>query len=80
MQLTSTGSKPGYFMYIGPVSEKTWQFEKYYDDPKRKRDELAKQVTNVHSGQKHPILKGCISFQKRVLKKSGQKKTALQRQ
>ena len=34
-------------MYIGQGSEKTWQFDKYYDDPEGKRDELAKQVTNV---------------------------------
>ena len=27
-------NKPGYFMYIGPGSEKTWNFEMYPDDPK----------------------------------------------
>ena len=36
--------KPGYFMYIGPGSEKTLNFEKYPDDPEGKWDELAKQV------------------------------------
>ena len=61
--------KPGYFMYIGPGSGKTWHFEKYFDDPKGKWDELAKQVTNVYSVQKHPILKGCLNFQRRILKK-----------
>ena len=37
--------KPGYFMYIGPCSEKTWNFQKYRDNPQGKWD--AKQVTNV---------------------------------
>ena len=46
--------KPGYFMYISPGSEKTWNFEKYPDDPKGKWDELAKQVTDVYLVQKHP--------------------------
>ena len=39
--------KPGYFMYIGAASEKTWHFEEYPDDPKGKRDELARQVKEV---------------------------------
>ena len=63
--------KPGYFMYIGPTSEKTWNFKKYPDDPKGKWDELAKQVTEVCLGQKHPLLKGGIDFQKGELKKGG---------
>ena len=63
--------KPGYFMYIGPASEKTWNFEKYPDDPKGKLDELANRVTEVYLGQKRPLLKGCIDFQKGELKKGG---------
>ena len=64
--------RPRYFVYIGPGSEKTWNFEKYPDNPKGKWDELAKQVTDVHLVQKHPILKGCINFQKGELKKGGE--------
>ena len=26
--------KPGYFMYIGPGSEKTWNFDQYPDNPR----------------------------------------------
>ena len=32
--------KPGYFMYIGPGSEKTWNSEEKYPDVKGKWDEL----------------------------------------
>ena len=35
-------------------------------------DELAKQVTDVYLVQKHPILKGCINFQKGELKRGGE--------
>ena len=58
-------------MYTGPGSEKTWNFEKYLYDPKRKCDELEKQRLDVNLVQKHPILKRCINFQKRELKKGG---------
>ena len=51
-------------MYIGPSSGKTWNLEKYSDDPTRNWDELAKPVTDVYLVQKHPILKGGINFQK----------------
>ena len=62
-------NKHGYFMYIGPGSEKTWNFEKYFDDPEGNWDELAKQVTNLYLVQKHPILDRCRHFQKGDLKK-----------
>ena len=59
-------------MYIGPGSEKTWDFDKYPDKVKGKCDELAKQVTDVHLVQKHPILKGCLSSREGELKRGGE--------
>ena len=59
--------KPEYF--IGPGSEKTWNFEKCPGNPQGKWDELAKQVTDVYLVQTYPILKGYINFQKGELKK-----------
>ena len=59
-------------MYIVPGSEKTWNFEKYPDEPRRERDELARQVTEVYLVQKHSILKGCTKFQKGALKRSSE--------
>ena len=53
--------KPGYFMYIGPGSEKTCCFEKYFDDTKKENE--------MNWQNKHPILKGCINFRKGKLKK-----------
>ena len=50
--------KLGYFMHIGPGSEETCKFETYPDNPQRKWEELAKQVTEVNTAQKHPITKG----------------------
>ena len=64
--------KPKYFMYIGPGSEKTWNFEKNPDNPQRKWDELAKQVTDVYLEQKHPILKRCIDFHAGELERGGE--------
>ena len=40
--------KPVYFMFMGPRSEKTWNLKRYPDNPKVKRNELAKQVTDVN--------------------------------
>ena len=79
MQLTSVSSKPGYFMYIGRGLDKTWNREKHPDNPKRKWDELLKQVTDVYLVLKHHILKGCITFHNIELKRGGEKH-ALQRQ
>ena len=50
-------------------SEKTWNFDKYPDDPEGKWDELAKQVTDVYTVQKNSILKRCISFKTGELKR-----------
>ena len=63
--------KPGYFMYIRPGSEKTWNFWEVPDARKGERDELAKQVTDVCLVQMHPILQRCTNFQKGELKKGG---------
>ena len=63
--------KPGYFMYIGPGSKKTWNFWEVSDDRKGERDELAKQVTDVCLVQMHPILKRCTNFQRGELNRGG---------
>ena len=59
-------------MSIGPGSDKTSHFGKYPWDPKGKLDELSKQVMNVYLVQEHPILKGCIIFQKGHFKRGGE--------
>ena len=63
--------EPRYFMYVDPGSQETSNFEKYTKNPRGKRDELARQVTDVSRGQKHPILKGCKSFKKGELERDG---------
>ena len=45
--------KPGYFSYIGPGSEKTWNFEKYFD-------EKMKIEMNWQNKLRMCTLKGCI--------------------
>ena len=59
--------KPGYYMYSGPGSQETWNFEKYPDNPRGKWDELAQQVTDVYLVQKHPIFARMHSFPKRSI-------------
>ena len=64
--------KPGYFMYIGPGSEKTWNFEKVSRWPRRKIGWTGKgSCGRVSCVQKHPILNGCTNFQRGELKKGG---------
>ena len=54
--------KPGYVVFFGPGREETWKLEKYTDNPKGKRDELAGQVTEVFV-QKLQSSKGFKNFE-----------------
>ena len=72
MQLTSKRTSPDTLCTLVQV-QKLGTLKKHPDKPKGKWDELAKQVTNVYLAQKHPILEGCMNFQKGELKKGGAK-------
>ena len=61
--------RPEYFLYTGPGQRTLGSLKRYTDNPGGTWDELARQVTDVYLVQRHPILKGCKSFQRGELKR-----------
>ena len=61
---------PVHFIYIGPGSEETWNFERYADNSLGERDQLAYGVTGMHRTHNHSVIKKDENFQKGELNRS----------
>ena len=59
-----------HFIYIGPGSEETSNYEKYADNSLGEWDQIAYGVTGMHRTQNHSVIKKDENFQKGELKEA----------